>query len=115
MEISIKLVSGETPTLKAPYIMSTPKLVELNLQLKEMLDKGYIGPSVFPWGALILFMKKKNGTFRLCIYYRQLNKVTIKNMYPLSWIDGLFHNFNGVEILLKIDLRLGYHQVHIKE
>lgn len=71
--------------------MRTPELVELKLQLKEILDKGYIRPSVSPWGAPILFVKKKHGTLRLCIDYRKLNKVTIKNKYPLPRIDDLFN------------------------
>jgi len=80
----IELVPRATPTSKEPCRMSSPKLVELKLQLKEMLDKGYIRPSVSPWGEPMLFVKKKDDTFRLCIDYRQLNKVTIKNRYPLS-------------------------------
>ena len=80
-----------------------------------MLDKGYIKPSVFSWGAPVLFVKKKDGTLRLCIDYRQLNKVTIKNMYPLPQIDDLFDQLKGETMFSKIDLRLGYHQVHNKE
>eukprot|EP00253_Pinus_taeda_P002746 PITA_02746 len=95
--------------------MSTPKLVELKLQLKEMLDKGYIRPSVSPWGTLVLFIKKKYGTLRICIDYRQLNKVTIKNSYPFLRIGDLFDQLKGVEMVLKIDLRSRYHQVCIKE
>ena len=75
---------------RTPYRMSTPELVELKLQLKEMMDKGYIRPSVSPWGKLAFFVKKKDGTLRLCIDYRQLNKMTIKNKYPLPRIDDLF-------------------------
>ena len=90
MEFSIELVPESTPTSKAPYRMSTPELLELKLQLKEMLDKGYIRPSVSPWGALVLFVKKKDGTLRLCIDWRQLNKMTINNMHPLPRIDDLF-------------------------
>ena len=95
--------------------MSTLELVELKLQLKEMFDKGYIRPSVSPWGAPILFVKKKDGTLMLCIDYRQLNKVTIKNMYSLFTINDLFDQLKGVVVFSNIDLRLGYHQVHIKE
>jgi hypothetical protein len=90
--------------------MSTPELVEIKLQLKEMMDKGYIWPSVSPWGALVLFVKKKYGTLRPCIDYRQLNKVTIKNKYPLPRIDDLFYQLGGASIFSKIDLRSGYHQ-----
>jgi hypothetical protein len=96
---------------RTPYRMSTPELVELKLQLKEMWDKGYIWPSVSPWGAPALFVKNKDGTLRLCIDYRQLNKMTIKNKYPLPRIDDLFDQLRGATIFSKIDLRSGYHQV----
>jgi hypothetical protein len=99
---------------KTPYRMSTPELVELKLQLKETMNKGYIQPNVSPWGAPVLFLKKKDGTLRLCRDYRQLNKVTIKNKYPLPRIDDLFYQLGGVSIFSKIDLRSGYHQVRIK-
>ena len=79
------------------------------------MDKGYVRPSVSPWGALVLFVKKKDGTLRLCIDYRQLNKVTIKNMYPLLRIDDLFDQLKGAAMFSKIGLRSGYHQVCIKE
>eukprot|EP00253_Pinus_taeda_P018597 PITA_18597 len=85
--------------------MSTPKLVELKLQLKEMLDKGYIRPSVSPWGAPILFVKKKDGTLRLCIDYRKLDKVMIKNKYPLPRIDDFFDELKGPIVFSEIDLR----------
>ena len=75
------------------------------------MDKGYIRPSVSPWGAPVLFVKKKDGTLRLCIDYRQLNKVTIKNKYPLPRIDDLFDQLGGAFVFSKIDLRSGYHQV----
>ena len=80
-----------------------------------MLDKGYIRPSVSPWGAPVLFVKKKDGSMRLCIDYRQINKVTIKNKYPLSRIDDLFDQLQGATVFSKIDLRSGYHQLRIKE
>jgi hypothetical protein len=95
--------------------MSTPELVELKVQLKEMLDKGYIRLSVSPWGAPTLLVKRKDGTLRLCIDYRQLNKMTIKNKYSLPKIDYLFDQLRGVAIFSKIDLRFGYHQVRIKD
>jgi hypothetical protein len=98
---------------RTPYRMSTPELVELKLQLKEMMDKGYIRPNVSPCGAPVLFVKKKDGTLRLCIDYIQLNKVTIKNKYPLPKIDDLFDQLGGASIFSKIDLRSGYHQVRI--
>jgi hypothetical protein len=90
IDFSIELAPGVVLVSRTPYQMSTLELVELKLQLKEMMDKGYIRPSVSPWGAPVLFVKKKDGTLRLCIDYRQLNKVTIKNKYPLPRIDDLF-------------------------
>jgi len=94
--------------------MSTLELVELMLQLKEMLDKGYIRLSVSPWGAPILFVKKKDGTLRLCIDYRQLNKVTIKSKYPLPRIHDLFDQLKGATMFLKIDLRSRYASKRMK-
>ena len=91
------------------------ELAELKIQLQELLDKGFIRPSNSPWGAPVLFVKKKDGTFRLCIDYRQLNKVTIKNKYPLPRIDDLFDQLKGAKVFSKIDLRSGYHQLRIKE
>jgi hypothetical protein len=95
--------------------MSTLELDELKLQLKEMMEKCYIQPNVSPWGALILFVKKKDGTLRLCIEYRQLNKKTIKDKYPLPRIDDLLDQLRGASIFSKIELRFGYHQVRIKD
>jgi hypothetical protein len=114
IDFSIELAPGAVPVSRTPYWMSTPELVELKFQLKEMMDKGYIRPSVSPWGAPVLFVKKKDVTLRLCIDYRQLNKVTIKNKYPLPRIDDLFNQLGGASIFSKIDLRSGYHQVRIK-
>jgi hypothetical protein len=114
IDFSIELAPGAVSVSRTPYRMSTPELVELKLQLKEMMDKGYIRPSVSPWGAPVLFVKKKDGTLRLCIDYRKLNKVTIKNKYPLPRIDDLFDQLGGASIFSKIDLRSGYHQVQIK-
>jgi len=95
--------------------MSTAKLVELKLQLKEMLYKGYIKPSVAPCGTLVLLIKKKDGTLILCIDYRQLNKVTINNRYPLPRIYDFFDQLKGVAVFSNINLGSVYHQVHIKE
>jgi len=106
---SIELVSGEALASKEPYKMSTPELVELELQLKEILEKGYIRPSVSPWGASVLFVRKKGGNLRLCIDYRQLNKVTIKNRYPLLMIYDLFDQLKGATVFSNIDLRSRYH------
>ncbi len=90
VEFRIDLVPGTEPISKAPYRMAPAEMAELKLQLQELLDKGFIRPSVSPWGAPILFVKKKDGTMRMCIDYWQLNKVTIKNKYPLPRIDDLF-------------------------
>eukprot|EP00253_Pinus_taeda_P001566 PITA_01566 len=106
VDFSIELVPRVAPASKAPYKMSTPELVELKLQLKEILDKGYITPSVLPWGEPLLFVKKKDGTLKLCIDYRQLNKVTIKNVYPLMRIDYFFDQLKGVIVFSNIDMRL---------
>jgi hypothetical protein len=98
-----------------PYRMSTLELVELKIQLKEMWDKGCIHPSVSPWGAPTLFVKNKDGTLKLCIDYRQLNKTTINNKFPLPRIDDLFDQLRGAKIFSKIELRYGYHRVRIKD
>jgi hypothetical protein len=95
--------------------MAHIELAELKIQLQELLDKEFIRPSNSPWKALVLFVKKKDGTFRLCIDYRQLNKVTVKNKYLLPWIDDLFDQLKGARVVSKIDLRLGYHQLRIRE
>jgi hypothetical protein len=106
---------GATPVSKSPYRMSTPKMKELQLHVEEILKKGYIRPSVSPWGASVMFMRKKDGMLRLCINFRQLKKVTVKKKYPLSRIDDLFDQLKDAKIFLKIDLRPGYHQVRIKD
>ena len=90
VEFTIDLAPGTTPISKAPYRMAPMELKEFKIQLQELLDKGFIRPSVSPWGALILFVKKKDGSMRLCIDYRELNKVTVRNKYPLPRIDDLF-------------------------
>lgn len=95
--------------------MIPDEMVELKIQLKEMLYKWYIRPSVSPWGALTLFVKKKDGTLRLCIDYRKLNKMTIKNKYPLPRIDDLFDQLRGAIVFSKIEFRYWYHQVRIKD
>jgi hypothetical protein len=96
----------------------TPKeLAELKVQLNELLDKGYIRPSSSPWGCPMLFVKKKDQSLRLCVDYRPLNAVTIKNKYPLPCIDILFDQLTGARVFSKVDLRLGYHQIkiHLKD
>ena len=95
--------------------MNILEINELKLQLQELVDKNYVRPSLSPWGAPTLFVKKKDGKLRLCIDYHQLNKMTIKNRYPLPCIDDLFDQICGATIFPKIDLRSGYHQVRIKD
>jgi hypothetical protein len=109
IDFSVNLILGATPVSKAPYRMSTPELKELQFHLEELLKKGYIRPSMSPWGAPVLVMKKKDGMLRLCIDLRQLKKVTVKNKYPLSRIDDLFDQLKDVNIFSNIDLRLRYH------
>ena len=115
MEFSIDLLPGTNPISKATYRMAPAELQELKIQSKELLEKGFIRPSVSPWGAPVLFVKKKDGTLRLCIDYRLLNQVTIKNKYPLPRIDDLFDQLKSAGVFSKIDLRSGYHQLRIKD
>ena len=115
IEFAIDVVPGATPASITPYRMAPVELKELKLQLQELLEKGFIRPSVSPWGAPVLFVKKKDGTLRLCIAYRQLNKLTVKNKYPLPKIDDLFDQLRGASIFSKIGLRSGYHQLRIKD
>ncbi|RVW70653.1 Retrovirus-related Pol polyprotein from transposon 17.6 [Vitis vinifera] len=114
VEFTIDLVPGTGPMSKAPYRMAPMELKELKVQLQELLDKGFIRPSVSPWGAPVLFVKKKDGSMRLCIDYRELNKVTVRNKYPLPRIDDLFDQLQGACVFSKIDLRSGYHQLRVR-
>ena len=115
LDFTIELVPSAVPSSEAPYQMNILELNELKSQLKELIDKKYIRPSVSPWGAPVIFIKKKDGTMQLCIDYHQLNKMTIKNRYPLPHIDDLFDQLRGDTMFSKIDLRSGYHQVRIKD
>jgi len=115
LDFTIELEPGTLPISKAPYRMAPAELKELKVQLQEMLDRGFIRPSVSPWGAPVLFVKKKDGSMRLCIDYRELNKVTVKNKYPLPRIDDLFDQLQGASVFSKIDLRSGYHQLRIRD
>ncbi|KAL0560329.1 hypothetical protein IC582_000730 [Cucumis melo] len=115
VEFAIELEPGTVPISRAPYRMAPAELKELKVQLQELLDKGFIRPSVSPWGAPVLFVKKKDGSMRLCIDYRELNKVTVKNRYPLPRIDDLFDQLQRATMFSKIDLRAGYHQLRIKD
>ncbi|GJS70172.1 putative reverse transcriptase domain-containing protein [Tanacetum coccineum] len=115
VEFQIDLVLGAAPVARAPYRLAPSEMKELSVQLQELLEKGFIRPSSSPWGAPVLFVKKKDGSFRMCIDYRELNKLTIKNRYPLPRIDDLFDQLQGSSVYSKIDLRSGYHQLRIKE
>nr|GEY17825.1 reverse transcriptase [Tanacetum cinerariifolium] len=115
VEFGIELISGTQPISKASYRMAPIELKELKEQLQELLDLGFIRPSVSPWGAPILFMKKKDGSMRLCIDYHDLNCVTIRNYYPLPRIDDLFDQLQGAKFFSKNELKSGYHQLRVKE
>jgi hypothetical protein len=109
VEFAIELIPGTTPISKRAYRVSGPEFVELKKQIDELSEKGYIRPSTSPWGAPVLFVEKKDGTKRMCIDYRALNEVTIKNKYPLPRIEDLFDQLRGASVFSKIDLRSGYH------
>ncbi|GJQ88978.1 putative reverse transcriptase domain-containing protein [Tanacetum coccineum] len=115
VEFRIDLVPGATPVAQAPYRLAPSKMKELAEHLQELTDKGFIRPSSSPWGALVLFVKKKDGSFRMCIDYRELNKLTVKNRYPLPRIDDLFDQLQGSSIYSKINLRSRYHQLRVRE
>jgi hypothetical protein len=114
IEFIIKLQPGTAPISKRLYRMAPKELAKLKLQLQELLDKGFIRPSASPWGCPALFVKKKDDSLRLCVDYRPLNVVTIKNKYPLPRIDVLFDQLVGARVFLKIDLHSGYHQIKIR-
>jgi hypothetical protein len=115
IEFVIELMPGTMPIYKTLYRMTTPELVELKEHIKELLEKGFIHPSSSPWAAPVIFVLKKDGTQRLCVDYCALNKVTIKNKYPLPRIIDLFDQLRGACVFSKIDLRSGYHQLKIRE
>ncbi|GKA63202.1 putative reverse transcriptase domain-containing protein, partial [Tanacetum coccineum] len=115
VEFQIDLIPGAAPVARASYRLAPSEIKELSKQLQELSDKGFIRPSSSPWGAPILFVKKKDRSFRICIDYRELNKLTVKNHYPLPRIDDLFDQLQGSSIYSKIDLRSGYHQLRVRE
>nr|GFB04566.1 putative reverse transcriptase domain-containing protein [Tanacetum cinerariifolium] len=115
VEFQIDLIPRVAPVARAPYCLAPSEMKELSEKLQELFDKGFIRPSSSPWGAPILFVKKKDGSFRMCIDYRELNKLTVKNLYPLPRIDDLFDKLQGSGIYSKIDLRSGYHQLRVRE
>jgi hypothetical protein len=115
IEFLIELLPGTPPISKRSYRMPVNELVELKKQIAELQAKGFIRPSSSPWGAPVLFVKKKDGTQRMCVDYRSLKEVTIKNKYPLQRIEDLFDQMKGASVFSKIDLRSGYHQLKIWE
>ncbi|GJT64475.1 putative reverse transcriptase domain-containing protein [Tanacetum coccineum] len=115
IEFRIDLIPGALPVVKSPYRLAPSELLELSNQLKELQEKGFIRPSHSPWVAPVLFVKKKDGALRMCIDYRELNKLTIKNRYPLPRIDDLFDQLQGACYFSKINLRSGYHQLRVRE
>ncbi|GKA20413.1 putative reverse transcriptase domain-containing protein [Tanacetum coccineum] len=115
LEFQIDLIHGAAPVARAPYRLAPSKMKELSDQLQELSDKGFIRPSSSPWGAPVLFVKKKDRSFRMCIDYRELNKLTVKNRYPLPRIDDLFDQLQGSSVYSKINLRSGYHQLRVRE
>ncbi|GKB81406.1 putative reverse transcriptase domain-containing protein [Tanacetum coccineum] len=115
VEFQIDLIPGTAPVARAPYRLAPFEMKEFSEQLKELFDKGFIRPSSSPWGAPVLFVKKKDRLFRMCIDYRELNKLTVKNRYPLPRIDDLFDQLQGSSVYSKIDLRSGYHQLRVQE
>jgi hypothetical protein len=114
IEFVIELVPGTCPIFKRPYRMAANQLAEIKEKLQELLDKGYIRPSASPWGAPVIFVLKKDGMQRMCVDYRSLNEVTIKNKYPLPRIDNLFNQLKGACVFSKIDVLSGCHQLKIR-
>ncbi|GJW33639.1 putative reverse transcriptase domain-containing protein [Tanacetum coccineum] len=115
VEFQIDLILGAAPVARAPYRLAPSKMKELSYQLQELSDKGFIRPSSSPWGAPVLFVKKKDGSFWMCIDYRELNKLTVKNHYPLPRINDLFDQLQRSNVYSKISLRSGYHQLRVRE
>nr|GEZ44639.1 putative reverse transcriptase domain-containing protein [Tanacetum cinerariifolium] len=115
VEFHIDLILGDAPVARAPYRLAPSEMKKLSEQLQELSDKGFIRPSSSPWGAPVLFVKKKDESFRMCIDYQELNKLTVKNRYPLPWIKDLFYQLQGSNINSKIDLRSGHHQLRVQE
>ena len=115
VDLSIEIFPGIVPISKAPYRMALTEMKELKIQLQELLDKGFIQSSFSPLSEPILFVKKKDGTLRMCIDYRHINKVTVKNKYSLPRIEDLFDQLKGACVFSKIDLRSGYYQLRVKD
>nr|GEV87014.1 putative reverse transcriptase domain-containing protein [Tanacetum cinerariifolium] len=115
VEFQIDLILGAAPVARAPYRLALFEMKELSNLLKDLVDKGFIRPSSSPWEASVLFVKKKDGSFWMFIDYRELNKLTVKNRYPLSKINDLFDQLQGSSVYSKIDLRSSYHQLRVRE
>nr|GFA46638.1 putative reverse transcriptase domain-containing protein [Tanacetum cinerariifolium] len=115
VEFQINLILGAAHVAREPYRFASSKMKELSDQLKELSDKGFIRPSSSPWGAPVLFVKKKDGSFRMCTNYQELNNLTVKNRYPLPRIDNLFDQLYGSSVYSKINLRSSYHQLRVRE
>jgi hypothetical protein len=115
IEFIIDLIPETSPIAKRPYRMTAPEFTELKKQLIELQRSGFIRPSSSPWGAPVLFVEKKDKSLRMCVDYRSLNEVTIKNKYPLPKIDDLFDQLKGAKYFSKVDLRSGYRQLKIRE
>ena len=113
--LRIETMSRTAPISIALYAMAPLELKELKKQLEELLEKGFIRPSISPWGAPVLFVKKKDGSMRLCIDYQQLNRITVRNKYPLPRIDDLLDQLKDATVFSKIDLRSGYWQLRVAE
>jgi hypothetical protein len=114
VDFVIELKPGTDPISRRSYQMPPNEFVELKTQLQDLLEKGFIWPSLSPWGCPAIFVKKKDQTLQMCVDYRPLNEVTIKNKYPLPWIDILFDQLTGARVFSKIDLRSGYHQIRFR-
>ena len=115
VDFGIELHPGTSTISMTPHRIAPVELQGLRVQLQELLDKGFIRPSTSPWGASVLVAKKKGKTLRLCIDYKKLSSVTIKNRYPLPSIDDLFDQLRGLRVYSMIDLRAGYHQLRVRD
>lgn len=115
LDFPIELLSGTQPISRTPYRMAPSELKELKRQLQDLIEKGFIRPNTSPWGAPVLFVRKKDGSMRLCIDYGQLNQMTQKNKYPLPRVDDLLDQLQGASVFSKSDLRSGYHQIRVRD
>ncbi|GJS53703.1 hypothetical protein Tco_0627065 [Tanacetum coccineum] len=115
VEFQIDFVPSVALVARSPYRLDPSKMQELSNQLQDLSDKGFIRRSSSPWGAMVLLVKKKDGPFRMCTNYKELNKLTVKNCYPLPRITDLFDQLQGSSVYSKIDLRSGYHQLRVCE